>query len=171
MISRRSSHIRTALIAGACTSALFLSGFGSRKPAAVQICADVPIQFDVQVETALFQLNGGRALASSGVTGAASGETSGRNSNDRMRTPLDAKEQRHWTRWAEDKLEEAQHAMDLAETDSRLRSSAKELTQVSTQLVQFYGYAQNGNLRKMIMTLEKVRKHGKKAGKTACKPL
>jgi hypothetical protein len=135
-----------------------LAGFGSRKPAALRVCEEVPDRFEFQIDAVILELSSGRRIAS---------VTKQRESV----TPVAETERKRWIKWAEKKITEAQNAMDLAETDPRLRASSKELTQVSKHLVDFHGYAQKGNLKRMLDALENVRQHGRKAGKTACTPL
>jgi hypothetical protein len=160
----RSLPLRSSFVVLSISAALVCTGFGSRKPPAAQICADVPVQLDADVETALARLLNPEEVKQQGNRKLAS-------LNKRKKSPLSEQEQKVWLNWAEDKIEETQEAIDLAENDPKLRTSSKELARASLRLVEFHGYAQKGDRAKMVLTLERVRKHGKKAGKTACKPL
>jgi len=75
-----------------------------------------------------------------------------------------------WAAWSRVRLKEAQHYMDLADTDPNLKPVVHELSLASDDLVEFHAYAERGLLTPMMKALRSVREHEARAVSFVCPP-
>src|SRR5262245_22271698 len=75
-----------------------------------------------------------------------------------MKIEMDPRDRSSWELWAEKRLALAQRYMDQASRDPNNKIAAKNLSNIADLLVEFHGYSEQGELHKMIKTLEAIEK-------------
>jgi hypothetical protein len=151
--------IRTRFIQLASTLSVGFSlcGFASCSVPMSEVCTVRFPEFDRNVESAISALGPwrknemGRGLASVEGSNAA---------RDLAKQDRDT-----WKLWAEERLSEAQHSIDLADGFPGVRN---ELSDIANQLVTFHGYTQNGRVENMVHALEAVQLHSQRAREQVC---
>lgn len=83
-------------------------------------------------------------------------------------TAISEIDRKEWQGWAEDRLVEAQRYMDATMGESGQAPVRAELSQIATDLVSFHGYAGQGKVDRMVLTLERMQGHSAKARGLAC---
>jgi len=136
-------------------------GFGNCAPTSLtQICESRLPQLDRDLGGAIIALNpwieAERGIASSTYAPSAEDMRDARDSMDRS-------DRVSWQHWAEARLTETQAYIDVASGPSR-----QLLTDIANQWVTFHGYATRGHARKMVATLERIRKQADSMDRAIC---
>lgn len=138
---------------GSCPKAISLSEFCS---------SDLP-RFTEKVNGAVLALQpwegGDRKLASEGEAGVGVGPSD-----------LPLPDRRVWESWAEERLVEAQAYIDFADGDSRYKFIRKDLSSAANDFVAFHGYASQGKVNRMTLTLAQIRTRIDRVQQATCKP-
>jgi hypothetical protein len=136
-------------------------GMSSCNMSVQEICARRLPAFELDVGGALLALRPDLGNAKGASRGIAS-EFHGAD------VALTDAERDFWSQWAEQRLTETQHYMDVVEGHSRLLPMRHELSEIATSLVAFHGYARQGKTDRMSRMLERVRSHADKSRALAC---
>lgn len=144
---------------------VFLTGFGSCDGSLKQACSGRIPELEKVFDDAILALGPWNPSAPSpeGARSVASVDAPGQ-----VPDSLAEMDRQSWMKWAEDRLEEAQGFLDLAESEPRISSIRKELSFMANEIVSFHGYSERGEPVRMISSLAKVREHARRVRVFAC---
>lgn len=84
------------------------------------------------------------------------------------KSPAAIRANKRWESWSEDRLKEAQKYMDIVGSDREVKSLKKKMSEISDQWVRFLGYAQLGDLPRMLMALTQIQANQRIVQSLAC---
>ena len=157
MVSKWRTNIIRFILTGC--AAFCLTGFGSCSVSVMDVCTQRIPELDQRLTDAI-----GALAPWSGVTSAADrGPASvglARGSQE-----LSKADREVWESWAQARLTETQHYIDLSGEMPFVRN---ELTEIANQLVTFHGYAQSGRAGGMARVLLDIQVRSAKINAQVC---
>ncbi len=92
------------------------------------------------------------------VRGLASVHAQGANTAERVVPRIRDDQRGDWATWARRSLSTVQEYLDITDEDPALRGLRPELYRIADDFVSLHGYAEAGNLPRMVETLDRVQK-------------
>ncbi len=149
------------------TNAIGMAGFGSCAVSPTEFCAMKSPELEAGIEGAIAALipwdKEGRYLAS--VPGALEDGTANWEA-----VQLSEADRLHWARWAEDRLRETQHYVDVMSEYTKMADVKFKLGEIANEFVAFHAYCQKGRADRMIKTLRRLQAKTVAARDLACAP-
>ena len=148
--------LKFTLITSLLVTSVLSTGFGACSVSMRELCEARYPRLDQSVSDAMAALSPWRRSLSEGGRAPAS------------ERPLEPLDRAAWKLWAEERLKETQHYMDVIADEPSLRAVHEDLSQTANDLVTFHGYASSSRVELMVKMLNRINERTSRGRARAC---